>query len=93
MQSELTFSYTDVNNTVYAYGRMQGVSDAHPLMYTSGNLNPDFADGTYEDLANRLIIFWTSEHSLDDDWRARDCNYLREMFVLGHRHSIETEMN
>lgn len=91
MAIEQTFNYTDVSSTVYSYGRMQGMADAHPLMYTNGNLNPDFAAGTYEGLANRVITSWTSGWSLDDNWRARDCNCLRDMFNLGYRHSIEAE--
>lgn len=85
-------NYTDISNTVYTYGRMQGTCDSHPSFLVGKNFNPDFANGTFENLANRVIVGWTSETSIDESWMIRDCNSLRDMFNLGYRHSIEMEL-
>ena len=91
MLEQTKFNYTDISNTVYSYGRMQGMSDKWTGFATVENLNPDFANGTFEDLANRVIVSWTSENAINDDWRVKDCNALRNMYNLGHKHSIEIE--
>lgn len=87
-----SFNYTDISNTVYTYGRMQGNVDVMCRFNAVGTFHPDFKDGTYEDLANRVIIGWTKETAIDDDWAFRDRTCLRDMYNLGYRHSIELEL-
>lgn len=89
MAKSLGMNYKDISNTVYCYGRMQGNADAFADYPPLGGQYSDFSTGTYEELANRVIVSWASETSLDDYWYNRDCNCLRDMFNLGHRHSME----
>ena len=86
-----SLNYTDVSNTVYAHGRMQAAVDSSQRSIHLGFSHPDFFSGTYENLANRVIIGWTSETSIDEDWRLRDRNCLRDMYNLGYRHVMELE--
>lgn len=83
------FSYVDVSNTVYSYGRMQGNADAYAHFAPLGGRYSDFSLGTYEDLSNRLIEHWTAENAINEEGRIRDCNSLRDTYNIGHKHSIE----
>lgn len=83
------FNYVDVSNTVYSYGRMQGNADAYAHFAPLGGRYSDFSLGTYEDLSNRLIEHWTEENAIDEEWRIRDCNSLRDAYGVGYKHSIE----
>lgn len=89
MPKSLGLNYVDVSITVYSYGRMQGNADAYAHFAPLGGRYSDFSLGTYEDLSNRLIEHWTAENAIDEDWRIRDCNSLRDAYNLGHKYSIE----
>lgn len=86
-----SLNYTDVSNIVYAQGRMQAIIDASLVYMSRGFSHPDFLQGTYDDLANRIITGWTSATSIDEDWQLRDRNCLRDMYNLGYRHVMKME--